>query len=449
MSLNISRILHAGYIFEYQDFRIVFDPIFENPFSHNCYAFPHVEFNSEEIKKQKFDAIFISHYHDDHCSLESIALFNRRTPIYLYCIHEDLFSIIKELGFENVYSLKLNTSVDIGAIEVIPLRALDSDVDSIFHIKVENLNILNVVDSWIDPETINKLKKTEVWDIVLWPFQTMRELEVLSPSRATLPSFELPIEWVEQLKALNPKYIVPSSCQFIHENWSWYNQFLFPISYKNFEKQINHILPKTKVVRMNPSVTVTLQNDSLEYSKPLTWIKPVGDQNIDYNFNPSMQIPSSAEIAKHFDQLNKKQIDQVHHFCQHEIIEKYKVLELSSEEYFTKPRLWRLSLYDHNGEIQQFHYKINCEHIELTFEISEPLSWATEVPLSKLYSALYRGETLTSMYLRVNDRLFNPEIEKELQSVDPFEDPLIRCLFNGNFAAYQEAQLKRILAETE
>lgn len=33
MNLQISRILHAGYLFEYGDQKIAFDPIFENPFS--------------------------------------------------------------------------------------------------------------------------------------------------------------------------------------------------------------------------------------------------------------------------------------------------------------------------------------------------------------------------------------------------------------------------------
>lgn len=55
MSLKISRILHAGYIFTKDQTNIVFDPIFENPFSFNCYAFPEVEFDLESLKKLKFE----------------------------------------------------------------------------------------------------------------------------------------------------------------------------------------------------------------------------------------------------------------------------------------------------------------------------------------------------------------------------------------------------------
>jgi len=448
-SLEISRILHAGYIFNYNDTKIMFDPIFENPFSYNCYAYPNVQFDHEVIKKLKFDAVFISHYHDDHCSLESLHLLERKTPIYIYCVHEEIFLMIKKLGFENVYSLKLNTSIIIGSIEIIPLPALDREVDSIFHIKAGELNILNVVDSWIDPETLNTLKKTLTWDMILWPFQTMRELEVLCPSRVPVSIPELPIEWIEQLNILNPKYIIPSSCQFIHEDWSWYNQALFPISYQKFAEEINILLPQTKIIRLNPANSISIIQNSVDFLKPLSWIQPIGNQDIDYSFNPNLKVPSTSDISKHFNSLNNQQAEMVYQFCRSNIIEKYNSIGYSNERYFDKTRLWRLSIYDHLGIAQHFYYKLHSDKIEHYRHSDFPLSWTTEVPIAKLYGALYNGETLTSMYIRINDTTFCPEIENEIKSVDIFEDPLIRCLFHGNFGAYQNAQLKNILARME
>ena len=99
MTLKISRILHAGYVFECNDTLIAFDPIFENPFSRNCYAFPDVRFDHDQIRNLKFAAVFISHFHDDHCSLESLDFLDRMTPIYIYCLFDELFSMVRELGF--------------------------------------------------------------------------------------------------------------------------------------------------------------------------------------------------------------------------------------------------------------------------------------------------------------------------------------------------------------
>jgi len=446
-SLKISRILHAGYIFECDQTQIAFDPIFENPFSHNCHAFPNVQFDHKQIRNLKLAAVFISHFHDDHCSLESLDFLDRKTPIYLYCVYEELFSLIKEMGFTQVHSLQIDRPIYIGAFEIIPRKALDADVDSIFHIKAAGLNILNVVDSWIDPSTLERLAESAPWDMVLWPFQTMREIEVLAPSRATKAPSELPPEWIAQLKILNPKYVVPSSCQFVQESWSWYNHALFPISYRQFQQEVESALPNSRVVRLNPSVSVALDKNSLKEISPLVWVQPVGNQNVDYEYKENLQPPTTAEISCRFAALSAQQMQRVFNYCSKGLLEKYKSMEPPQDAYFEKPRLWQLLVYDHVGKVTPFYYQLNNGTIEHNLKTEGPIAWSTEIPISKFYAALEYGESLTSMYLRINDMVFAPDIEKEIQSADIVEDPLIRCLFNGIFGAYQIAQLKRLRME--
>jgi hypothetical protein len=49
------------------------------------------------------------------------------------------------------------------------------------------------------------------------------------------------------------------------------------------------------------------------------------------------------------------------------------------------------------------------------------------------------------MYMRINDTVFEPDIERDLADADVVDDPLIRCLFGDTFGAYQAAQLRRLL----
>ncbi len=423
--MKISRILHAGYIFESGATQIIFDPIFENPFSQNCYAYPNLQFDYTQIKKLNPDAVFISHYHDDHCSLESLQYLDRKTKIYLYCIHEELFSLIRNLGFSNIQSLQINVPISVGSFEIFPRLALDPDVDSIFHIKAEGLNILNVVDAWIDPSAMPKLAQNS-WDMVLWPFQTMREIEVIAPSSA-LPA-ELPTEWIEQLKILNPRFIVPSSCQFIQEKWSWYRKAYFPISYQRFHKEIETAMPNSKIQRMDPGAAVELNKNDLQSYSPLPWIMPIGEQVIDYEYNPHLKPPTTAEIAKYFPALSTEKSQRVFNYCEKDLLEKYNVMntELSGQ--------WKLTLYDHLGRAINFYYELQMGAIRLTDQ-NFSTTWITEIPLTKLYSAIEEGESLTSLYLRMQDMPF--------ASIE--DDPLVACLFNGAFAAYQKNQLKKIL----
>ena len=426
--MKISRILHAGYIFESGGSQIIFDPIFENPFSGNCYAYPNVQFDHIQIKKLKPDAVFISHYHDDHCSLESLQYLDRNTKIYLYCFYEELFLMLRELGFLNVQSLQTNVPVKVGSFEIIPRLALDADVDSIFHIKAEGLNVLNVVDAWIDPSAMSKLTQN-YWDIILWPFQTMREIEVISPSLAQ-PA-ELPTEWIEQLKILNPKIIVPSSCQFIQEEWSWYRKAYFPISYQCFQNEIQKALPNSKVQRLNPGTAIELDKTEIKQSPSLPWITPIGEQNVDYQYDPHFIPPSTAEIAKNFPALSVSQTQRVFNYCEKDLFDKYNAMstELSGQ--------WKLVLYNHLGQAHCFYYELQNGLIKLAKE-NPSFSWITEVPLLKLYLALEEGETLSSMYLRMQGMPF--------QNIE--EDPLVACLFNDVFGSYQRNQLKKLLVNT-
>lgn len=448
MTLKISRILHAGYVFECEDTLIAFDPIFENPFSRNCHAYPAVSFDHDRIKNLSFAAVFISHFHDDHCSLESLNFLDRKTPIYLYCLFDELFSMIRELGFCNVQQLRINMPISVGPFEIFPREALDSEVDSMFQIKAAGLNVLNVVDSWIDPDALAELAQDAPWDMVLWPFQTMREIEVLSPTRAAVASPGLPDEWIDQLKILNPRYVVPSSCQFLQEAWSWYNHAFFPISYRQFQQEVESALPGTRVVRLNPSVSVILDGKSLQASSPLAWVLPIGEQDVDYQYEGNVVPPPTADIACHFPALTATQTERVIAYCQTGLLEKYREMELPEDSFFEKSRVWRLSVYDHAGAVTHFHYRLEGDAIAHLVDGDEPLSWTTEIPTSKLYAALELGESLTSMYMRINDAVFDAETEQEIQAADIVDDPLIRCLFNDVFGAYQSAQLRRLKERT-
>jgi hypothetical protein len=445
--VKISRILHAGYVFERDDTLIAFDPIFENPFSRNCHAFPDVRFDHDQVRTLRFDAVFISHFHDDHCSLESLDFLDRNTPIYLYCLFEELFAMLRELGFVNVNKLQTNAPVNVGPFEVIPREALDSDVDSMYQIKAAGFNVLNVVDSWIAPETLAELAQQAPWDLVLWPFQTMLETDVLAPSRAPPASPESPPEFIDQLRILNPRYVVPSSCQFIQEPWSWYNQRLFPISYRQFQQDVEAALPGATVVRLNPSVSVTLEGGSLVASPALDWVIPVGEQDVDYRYDAQREPPSTADIARHFPPLTAEQTSRVMDYCRSGLLEKYGEMEVLEDSFFEKRRVWQLSVYDHGGTGTHFRYRLEGERMEHWAGGDERLSWTTEIPIAKLYAALEMGESLTSMYMRINDTQFDADIEAEIEVADVIDDPLIRCLFNdAAVCGYQAAQLRRLKA---
>jgi hypothetical protein len=236
------------------------------------------------------------------------------------------------------------------------------------------------------------------------------------------------------LRALDPRYVVPSSCQFQQEPWSWYNHALFPISYRQFADEVGAWLPDARVVRLNPSVAVALTAEALTPAAPLPWVLPVGEQDVDYDYDAGITPPPTADIARHFAPLDAQQTALALDFCRVGLIERYEEMELAPDSYFETPCVWQLSLYDHAGAVRQFRYRIHGDSIALVGDEDAP-TWTTEIPIAKLYAGLALGESLTSMYMRIAGAPADADI---------VDDPLIRCLFNDAFGAYQAAQLKRL-----
>ncbi len=440
MSLAISRILHAGYLLECDGTTLAFDPIFENPFSTNAHAFPAVRFDTPAVRGTlRPDAVFISHFHDDHCSLASLDLLPRDTPIHLFCVLDGLHDLIRALGFTRVHEIRLGASITVGPFEVTAHRALDEDVDAIFVVRAAGLKILNVVDAWLHPDTLDTLATQAPWDVVLWPFQTMRELEVLQPAQRTpAPTDDDPIppEWRDQLRALAPRVVVPSSCQFEMEPWSWYNRAFFPVSYARFGAWCADVVPDAQVLRLDPGASIQLDVGArVTPRSPLPWIERLDAREVDYVYAPDP--PPTAEIARHFAPLTADQTTRALAFCRAELLDRHRALEPLDEGLFADaPQRWRLTVHDHAGYAYVFHYAIDGATIEPAAEA--PPTWTTEIPLAKLHGALERGEALTSLYLRVNDTITH-------EDADVLHDPLIRALFTGaDFAAYQRAQLARL-----
>lgn len=434
MALTVTRVLHAGYQIESNLAKILFDPIVETPFSINCYAYPEVQFDYEIIKSESWDAIFISHIHDDHFSLQSLKHFNRNIPIHIYSTDETALDLLHQLGFKYVHSLKHNVPIKVQDLQIEAYPALDIEIDCIFHIQSQGYNILNVVDSWIDPDTFKKLKKLGNWNLILWPFQTMREIEVLSPRTAATADTHLPIEWIEQIKDLNPECIVPSSCQFQFEKGSWINQFYFPITYAQFSKDLELNQISTKVQRLDPSTSLELSSGRIR-PQSLPWVRTIEDDLIDYIYNPHQKIPTLQEFSlNRFLSLTSEDQFLLSEWLQN-MEEMFSKVNIYFDEEGLEHKLeWKLTIYNQGNVFWEKSYS------DKGFK-GTAIFWSTEIIAEKLWGALKRGETLSSLYMRIND---NPDV-KYLEDLDCLQDPLLKILYGVDALEYQKQQLLNIL----
>ncbi len=266
----------------------------------------------------------------------------------------------------------------------------------------------------------------------------MREIEVIAPFRESSkerPEKPLPEEWISQLKQLSPRYIVPSSCQFKLEPWSWYNEVFFPVSYQTFQNEMLKALPNAKVIRLDPGVSILFDGSEMMPAERLDWIRPVGNQNVDYEFDSLIEPPKMGEIASRFPSLDAASNNRVERYCETELAAKLAELEPSDDPYFEDSKTWDLVVYDSDDKPKRFKFELTNGILSKDDRRTGEPSWTTEISAFKLWSALERGEALSSLYIRITGGDF-----------DITHDPLIRSLYSREIGSYQREQLRQLLS---
>lgn len=431
MSLNLTRIFHAGWIVESCSAKIFFDPILENPFSFNCHVFPEVELDLNKFNSKNTDAIVISHIHDDHFSLTSLNFFERDIPVYIYTTNTQALDLIKDLGFQQIHALNHRHPIHIKDICITAYPALDEDIDCLLHIQHENQNILNVVDSWINWPVIDELKSIS-WDLIIWPFQTMREFDSLKPQQAPEPDLEIPIEWQEQLKILNPKNLIAGACQFKFEPFSWLNNFFFPISHQSFQETIKRILPESALFQIAPSSCLNLTTLKITTNN-LEWIKTINPNLSDYSYEKNQYIPTQKEYSKNFKPLTEDKKEKIFQWLENDLEQLFNNLTFINDKDEEVQIHWSLLIYEENKTLKEITLTSKPKLKSYVIQ-----NWTTEVIAKKLYQALRESATLTSLNPRINDT------QKDESTLDILQDPLLQILYNKDPLSYQKSQLKRI-----
>lgn len=72
--------------------------------------------------------------------------------------------------------------------------------------------------------------------------------------------------------------------------------------------------------------------------------------------------------------------------------------------------------------------------------------WLTELPAAKLAGALWRSETLSSLYIRIKDRTLAIDRDEPQALPTLLEDPLLRVLYENDPLIYQRFQWRALKA---
>lgn len=220
--------------------QLLTDPWFDGPCQQTWWNFPPVPQGlKDEIWASRPDLIYISHLHHDHLHPQTLAAFDRTTPVIIGKLNTpNLRNAILALGFRNIEELPFETRTRIGsgACEAVIFKdfhgntrgdetQVDYDLDtSLYLYDADGARLFNAVDNTILPADAARIAaQYGPPDIAMLPYASAslypmgmsgyddgaKHAAMAALRERTRGNFR------ENVKALGPKRVIPAGGEYV------------------------------------------------------------------------------------------------------------------------------------------------------------------------------------------------------------------------------------------
>jgi L-ascorbate metabolism protein UlaG (beta-lactamase superfamily) len=291
------------------------DPWFDGPCQQTWWNFPPVpEALKAEIWASQPDAIYISHLHHDHLHPQTLAPFDRKTPVIIGKMNTpNLRAALNVLGFTNLIEVPFETRVPWGAAELVLFKdfhgntkgdetAIEYDLDtSIYLYDPDGTRLFNAVDNTILPADAARIAgEYGVPDIAMLPYASAslypmamgdyddaKKLEAMRAIRArTRANFR------ENFRALGPKRVIPAGGEYVLGGpVAHLSRYLPQLLEAELAAEVGEALAK-----LHPGDALDSETLAITREKDAPFRDFTDDQRAAYAMTLADKVPSFAEV---------------------------------------------------------------------------------------------------------------------------------------------------------
>ena len=323
-------ISHACILIQSRDITVLTDPVFFDYLWEECNVqCPSIDLDRSKIPK--VDILNISHRHQDHFDIRTLAYLAGNTDILasdavvLAPRDEILLEVLKELEFKNVVVVEDFKTMEIKGLTLTATPSLNKQDYFPEHgllIHDGEVTLWNQVDTIVSPDIIKYMNSLHGQI----DFAHVRYLPLLEGSFSFHNTLELPMEeyssFLKSTTACKPKFAVPGSAGFKYcDEFGFLNQYSFPTTQEQFLRDLMDFCPDIQSSVFYPGDIAVISKEGVEIKQAASdFVKVREYDGYKLEFKPVSEVPSIRTRTKDKEE-HEKQWQEIVGFIENRFVE--------------------------------------------------------------------------------------------------------------------------------
>lgn len=317
--MKILKWGHASLLACTRNVTCFMDPVLVDPFEGGANTFePPVRIRDPGELARRCDLVILSHEHFDHFSIPSLALFDRSCTVLYPAGAALIETALRRMAFVNATPLQTGASTDgtgaeqagdfefeaaeFGDLLVMPTPSRAPFPELGIMLQTEEATFLNLVDSHVGEAEANGIRTRlgdRRLDLLAATYQPIVEYALAIDALGTSFPYEAYGALLANVERLAPRAVIPGSCGFAFPNASWLNHRHFPITEKQFLRDVQALAPGVETYQLGPGDSLTLGASFVLERNAVPQIEALLDgPAARYAWRPDRGVPPLTDVER-------------------------------------------------------------------------------------------------------------------------------------------------------